>query len=331
MSQYTPRPEDPKTQSPEITMAHALPPAIFLMGPTASGKTALAMELAARLPVDLISVDSAQVFRDMDIGTAKPDAATLQAFPHRLIDLISPEERYSAARFRDDALREMAEITARGRVPLLVGGTMLYFKALREGLADLPQADANLRAAIDADAAARGWPALHAELSQLDPATAARLKPTDAQRIQRALEVVKLSGQPLDTLFAAQRRPPLPYRVLALALLPEDRATLHARIAARYADMLKMGLIEEVITLREKYQLEAGMTSMRSVGYRQVWEMLEGTLPQGELLDRGIFATRQFAKRQLTWLRSMADIERLDPLVAECTARVVQRVREFID
>ena len=310
-----------------------LPQAIFLLGPTACGKTDLAFKLADLFPLDIVSVDSAQVFRDMDIGTAKPDAATLARYPHRLIDLIGPEERYSAARFRTDALREMAEIAARGRVPLLVGGTMLYFKALREGLADLPQADAALRAEIDAAAATRGWPALHSELMQLDPATAARLQPTDAQRIQRALEVVKLTGQPLDALFATQRatlQPLLPYRILALALVPQDRAVLHARIAARFKAMLADGLIEEVEMLRRKYRLDAGLPSMRCVGYRQVWEMLEGQLPRAELLDRGVFATRQFAKRQLTWLRGMGGIESFDPLAADNDSQVLKRVKAFL-
>jgi len=310
-----------------------LPQAIFLLGPTACGKTDLAFKLADLFPLDIVSVDSAQVFRDMDIGTAKPDAATLARYPHRLIDLIGPEERYSAARFRTDALREMAEIAARGRVPLLVGGTMLYFKALREGLADLPQADAALRAEIDAAAATRGWPALHSELMQLDPATAARLQPTDAQRIQRALEVVKLTGQPLDALFATQRatlQPLLPYRILALALVPQDRAVLHARIAARFKVMLAGGLIEEVEMLRRKYRLDAGLPSMRCVGYRQVWEMLEGQLPRAELLDRGVFATRQFAKRQLTWLRGMGGIESFDPLAADNDSQVLKRVKAFL-
>jgi tRNA dimethylallyltransferase len=314
-----------------VADSKVLPPAIFLLGPTASGKSALAFELADRFPVDIVSVDSAQVFRDMNIGTAKPDEETLARFPHRLIDLITPEERYSAARFRADALREMVEITARGRVPLLVGGTMLYFKALREGLADLPQADAAMRAEIDAAAAAHGWLALHAELARLDPATAARLKPSDAQRIQRALEVVRLSGKPLDTLFAAQRTAPLPYRVLALALLPQDRALLHQRIAARYADMLGADLVEEVVGLRRKYQLDADLPSMRCVGYRQVWEMLEGRLPPAELLDRGVFATRQFAKRQLTWLRGMSGIEFVDPFESGLDQRGLQRVREFLE
>lgn len=306
-----------------------LPPAIFLMGPTASGKTALALELAERLPVDIISVDSAQVFRDMDIGTAKPDAATQERHPHRLIDLISPEERYSAAQFCADALREMAMITASGRVPLLVGGTMLYFKALAEGLADLPQADPALRAEIDDDAAHRGWPALHAELERLDPETAARLQPNDAQRIQRALEVLRLTGLPMSALFTAQRTSQLPYRVLGLALVPGERALLHERIAQRFAAMLDAGLVAEVEGLRQRYRLSAELPSMRSVGYRQVWEMLEGRLASAELAERGVFATRQFAKRQLTWLRKMP-AEALDPLLAATDARALELVRRFL-
>ena len=303
------------------------------MGPTASGKTALALELAEALPLEIVSVDSAQVFRDMNIGTAKPDAPTLARFPHRLIDLISPEQRYSAAQFCADARQEMARITAAGRVPLLVGGTMLYFKALSEGLAELPQADPALRAAIDLEAAAAGWPALHAELALLDPATAARLAPNDAQRIQRALEVVRTSGRPLTEFFAAQREaalPSLPYRALTLALVPEDRAVLHRRIAERFSAMLEAGLVEEVESLRSKYRLTADLPAMRCVGYRQVWEMLEGRLSSGELRERGIFATRQFAKRQLTWLRKMAVSETLDPLQADTSARVFELVRQFL-
>ena len=310
-----------------------LPPAIFLMGPTASGKTALALELAERLPLDIVSVDSAQVFRDMDIGTAKPDAATQQRHPHRLIDLISPEKRYSAAQFCTDALREMAMITASGRVPLLVGGTMLYFKALAEGLADLPRADPALRAEIDADAARRGWPALHAELERLDPETAARLQPNDAQRIQRALEVLRLTGLPMSALFTAQRTTQrtsqLPYRVLALALVPGERAVLHQRIGERFAAMLDAGLVAEVEGLRRRYRLSADLPSMRSVGYRQVWEMLEGRLASAELMERGVFATRQFAKRQLTWLRRMP-AEALDPLRQETSERAQELVRRFL-
>ena len=306
------------------------PPAILLIGPTASGKTALALAAASRFPLEIVSIDSAQVFIDMDIGTAKPDAATLARFPHHLIDLITPEQRYSAAQFRSDALRVMAEITARGNVPLLTGGTMLYVKALREGLADLPEADAAVRARIDAEAAARGWPALHAELAVHDPATAARLKPTDAQRIQRALEVVRLSGRPLGDFFDQQQAKTLPYRLLPLALMPSDRAWLHARIAQRFDEMLGAGLVGEVEGLRAKYRLHAGLPSMRCVGYRQAWEMLEGALPAAELRDRGIFATRQLAKRQLTWLKSMADIDGHDCLAAGLEATLLARIERFL-
>ncbi len=303
------------------------------MGPTASGKTALALELAEHLPVDIISVDSAQVFRGMDIGTAKPDAATLERFPHRLINLITPEERYSAAQFCADARQEMAGITEAGRVPLLVGGTLLYFKALVEGLADLPQANPAVRAAIDREAAVGGWPALHAELALLDPVTAARLAPNDAQRIQRALEVLRLTGKPLTEWFAVQREaalPQLPYRVLSLALVPEDRSVLHDRIAERFSAMIEAGLVEEVELLRRGYELSAELPSMRCVGYRQVWEMLEGKLARADLLERGIFSSRQFAKRQLTWLRKMAASETLDPLAANTRERVLELVRETV-
>jgi tRNA dimethylallyltransferase len=302
------------------------PPAILLIGPTASGKTALAFELATRFPCDIVSIDSAQVFRDMNVGTAKPDAATLARFPHRLIDLITPEQRYSAAQFRADALHEMTAITAAGRIPLLVGGTMLYVKALREGLAELPQADPALRALIDAEAATNGWPALHAELARLDPDTAARLKPSDAQRIQRAVEVLRLSGRSLGSFFAEQKSYSLPFNTLTLALVPGDRGELHRRIEQRFDAMLASGLVAEVVALRQKYRLDAGLPSMRCVGYRQVWEMLEGQLAPAELRDRGVFATRQFAKRQLTWLRSMAGLTVIDPLAANSTASVLAAV-----
>jgi tRNA dimethylallyltransferase len=308
----------------------ALPPVILLMGPTASGKTALACEIAKRFPVDIISADSAQVFRDMNIGTAKPDTATLTRYPHRLIDLISPEESYSAARFRADALAALADITAAHRVPLLVGGTMLYFKALREGLADLPDADPALRATIDAEAQLRGWPALHQELAKLDSATAARLAPNDAQRIQRALEVARLTGKPLGEYLAAHRREPLPYRLLPLALMPTDRATLHERIARRFNTMLDAGLIAEVEELRARYQLTASLPSMRCVGYRQTWAMLAGELTRAELRERGIYATRQFAKRQITWLRSMSNLVFLDPFAPSVTTQTLERIAEFV-
>jgi tRNA dimethylallyltransferase len=310
-------------------MKHTLPPAILLMGPTASGKTALAFDIAARFPVEIVSVDSAQVFRDMNIGTAKPDAATLARFPHHLIDLITPEERYSAARFREDALAVMQAIRQRGRIPLLVGGTMLYFKALREGLADLPPADPATRSLIDAEAATRGWPALHADLARDDPATAARLAPNDAQRIQRALEVLRLTGQPLGAHLAAQRQESLPWQFLALALFPTDRSELHRRIAQRFEAMLAAGLVDELEGLRARYRLTLELPSMRCVGYRQAWEMLEGVFPPGELHDRGIFATRQFAKRQLTWLKAMNDLQIHDNNALGMKKTLLKQVESF--
>ena len=303
-----------------------LPPAILLMGPTASGKTAVALWLAERFPVELISVDSAQVFRDMDIGTAKPDAATLREFPHHLIDLISPEEAYSAARFRDDALAAMAAITTRGKVPLLVGGTMLYFKALLEGLAELPQACPATRAEIDAFAAARGWPAVHAELARVDPATAARLHATDAQRLQRALEVFRLTGRPLSALIDEGREQRPAYDFLPIGLLPSERSALHARIAERFDAMLKAGLEEEVAALRQKYRLSPGLPSMRCVGYRQVYEMQQGIAPRAELRERGIYATRQLAKRQITWIGNTLKPEIFDCLSADLCPRIGLRV-----
>lgn len=317
-------------------MSHApapLPPAVFLLGPTASGKTAVAMDLvdrfAHRRPMEIISVDSAQVFQDMNIGSAKPDVETLGRYPHHLIDLITPEQRYSAAGFRTDALAAMADITARGKVPLLVGGTMLYFKALSEGLAELPEADPALRAAIDAEAAAKGWPAMHAELAVHDPESAARLQPGDAQRIQRAIEVVRLTGKTMGHFFGLQQSTPFPYRVVALGLIPDERAWLHARIAQRFDLMLKAGLVDEVIALRRRYSLDAGLPSMRCVGYRQVWEMIEGRLPAGELRDRGVFATRQFAKRQLTWLNSFENIVRVNCQKSGLAATISTSIERF--
>ncbi len=289
-----------------------LPPALALIGPTASGKTDLALEIAARFPVEIVSLDSAQVFIGMNIGTAKPDRETLAQFPHHLIDLVTPEESYSAARFRTDALRVMGEIAARGRVPLLVGGTMLYFKALIGGLADMPSADPALRAAIDAEAAEKGWSALHAELAGSDPATAARLAPTDAQRIQRALEVVRLTGQPLGAFWEKQRTAELPFDLLTVALVAPERKVLHNRIARRFRAMLAAGLVAEVEHLRAQYRLTADLPSMRCVGYRQAWERLAGRLSAEDLEERGIVATRQLAKRQLTWLRAFMDDKQID-------------------
>ena len=279
--------------------------ALFLLGPTASGKTAVAMHLARRFPVEVVSVDSAQVYREMDVGTAKPPPEARAEVPHHLIDIVDPTEAYSAGRFRADALRVANEIHARGRIPLFAGGTMLYFRALTEGLADLPTADAKVRAEIEARAAANGWPSLHAELAAVDPAIAARLEPTDAQRIQRALEVYRLTGRPLSQLQAARSRTDLPFEALQVALEPSDRAVLHERIATRFDAMLAEGLVEEVKGLRGRHRLAASLPSMRAVGYRQVWDTLEGNAPRATLEARGIAATRQLAKRQITWLRSM--------------------------
>ena len=309
----------------------SLPPAILLLGPTASGKTDLALRLADQHPIDLISVDSALVFKDMNIGTAKPDADTLERYPHALVDVITPEESYSAARFREDALAAMADSTARGRIPLLVGGTMLYIKALLEGLSDLPQANPELRAEIDVRAKQHGWPAIHEELAKLDPVTAARLAPNDSQRIQRALEICLLSGRPASALYAEQQQQATPpYQFLSLALLPSDRAWLHDRIALRFKQMLQQGFVEEVEALRTKYTLNAELPSMRCVGYRQAWEMLEGTLPATELEERGVYATRQLAKRQTTWLTNSIACESFDCLQNNNADLVGRRVSEFL-
>ena len=315
-------------------MTHApaagLPPAVLLMGPTASGKTALALEVARRIPVEIISVDSAQVYRGMDVGTAKPSAAERAAVPHHLIDIIDPDQSYSAAQFRADALRLMREISGRGRVPLLAGGTMLYFKALREGLSNLPQADAAVRAAIEAEAGQRGWPALHAELARIDAPTAARIKPGDAQRIQRALEVFRITGKPLSTLQGARVAAAVPYRFVQIALVPAERALLHRRIELRFEVMLAAGLVEELAALRAKYALAPGLPAMRCVGYRQAWEHLEGAYDRATLRERGIYATRQLAKRQLTWLRAMPEPEVFDCFIPDLGAQVLRYVEEQI-
>jgi tRNA dimethylallyltransferase len=286
-------------------------PAVLLMGPTAAGKSALALALAHRLDGEIVSADSAQVYRGMDIGTAKPDAATQASVRHHLIDVIDPDEAYSAARFRRDALQAIAAIRARGRVPVVAGGTMLYFKGLREGLSDLPQAEPSVRAGLDARAARHGWPALHAELARIDAATAARLAPHDAQRIQRALEVHALTGRPLSALQGA-REPTDLGPALVVALVPADRSALHAAIARRFDAMLAAGLVDEVRGLRERFRLDAHLPSMRCVGYRQSLEYLDGRIDTVTLRERGIAATRQLAKRQLTWLRAMDGVRRYD-------------------
>lgn len=304
-------------------MAHTRP-VLVLLGPTASGKTAAVARIARALPIELISVDSALVFRDMDIGTAKPSAEEQALCPHHLIDIVSPEEAYSAARFAADARRLIGDIQARGGIPLLAGGTMLYIKALREGLSDLPEADAALRADIDARAAEQGWPALHAELARLDPDAAARLKPTDAQRVQRALEIVTLTGRPLAESYARREDDaPLP-PMTVLSLEPSDRAWLHRRIEQRFDQMLEQGLVDELRRLRAKYRLDAGMPSMRCVGYRQVWNFLEGEVDASTMRDTGIYATRQLAKRQITWLRSMQIDQRIDCLRDDAADAVLE-------
>jgi tRNA dimethylallyltransferase len=315
---------------PHDSAAH--PPVVCLLGPTASGKTAAALALAADAPVEIISLDSALVYREMDIGTAKPTREELATAPHHLIDIIDPADSYSAAQFVADAERLIAQIRARGHVPLIVGGTMLYYKALTQGLNDLPQADAALRAELDQLAAERGWPALHGMLAEVDPATAARLAPNDAQRIQRALEIHRLSGQPMSTLLARQAEgrtfagaADQRYRVIALE--PSDRLALHARIAQRYDAMLTQGLIEEVERLRARGDLHPGLPSIRCVGYRQVWEYLDGEAGFATMRERGIAATRQLCKRQLTWLRSTPE-----RLVVDCLAPdYVDQVRRLAD
>lgn len=281
--------------------------ALLLLGPTASGKTAAALALARHLPVEIISVDSALIYRDMDIGTAKPSAEEQAQCPHHLIDIVTPEVSYSAAAFRADALRLMDEISARGRIPLLVGGTMLYFKALRDGLSDLPQADEALRRDIDDSAARLGWPALHAQLAALDPQAAARLAPTDAQRIQRALEIVRVTGLTLAEAYARRDMAPPRHRLLSFALAPSDRAVLHRRIEQRFDQMLAGGLLDEVQRLRTRYDLTLAHPSMRCVGYRQAWEYQDGASDYPTLRSKGIAATRQLAKRQLTWQRQFRE------------------------
>jgi tRNA dimethylallyltransferase len=292
--------------------------AYALLGPTASGKSGLALALSKQVQLEIVSIDSAQVYRGMDIGTAKPTAAERAAVPHHLIDLIDPDQAYSAGQWREAAIHAVTDILGRQKVPLLVGGTMLYYRGLIAGLDALPPADTAVRAEIDAEAAKLGWPAVHAELAKVDPVTAKRLPRNDAQRIQRALEVFRLTGTPLSDL-QGRSKSDLPFQVRAFALFPE-RETLHRNIAARFDDMLSAGLVEEVKTLRRKFKLAASMPSMRTVGYRQVWELLEGETDEKTMRERGIAATRQLAKRQMTWLRSFPDLLRLDAGGAQSSA-----------
>lgn len=312
------------------------------MGPTCAGKTGLAVELVRRFPLEIISVDSTQVYRGLDIGTAKPDAATLAEAPHQLLDFRDPAEPYSAAEFCRDARRAIDDIRARGRVPLLVGGTMLYFRALLWGLAPLPEADPALRARLDARAAEQGWPALHGELAAVDPETAARLDPEDGQRLQRALEVYELTGVPLSEHHRRHRRAvelsnsdraggsTFPFRVLPVAVAPDERARLHARIEQRFHAMIEAGLVDEVRALRSRGDLHPELPVLKSVGYRQVWQYLDGEYDHARMVERGIVATRQLAKRQLTWLRGWPELEwfRLDD--PELIPRAAERVAAFL-
>ncbi|WP_312983886.1 tRNA (adenosine(37)-N6)-dimethylallyltransferase MiaA [Atlantibacter sp.] len=294
----------------EVSKA-SLPKAIFLMGPTASGKTALAINLRKTLPVELISVDSALIYRGMDVGTAKPTAAELAQAPHRLLDVLDPAEAYSAADFRRDALKEMAEITASGRIPLLVGGTMLYFKALLEGLSPLPSANPEIRARIEQQAAEQGWDALHRELQEIDPVAARRIHPNDPQRLSRALEVFFISGKTLTELTQTSGDA-LPYQVHQFAIAPASRELLHQRIEQRFHQMLASGFEAEVRALFARGDLHTDMPSIRCVGYRQMWSYLAGEVPYDDMVYRGICATRQLAKRQMTWLRGWEGVHWLD-------------------
>ena len=307
------------------------PLAIFLMGPTASGKTALACALSERFPLDLVSVDSALVYRGMDIGTAKPDPATLARHPHALVDIRDPGQPYSAADFRADALPVMQRISAQGRVPLLVGGTGLYFRALQQGLSDLPEADPATRARLAAEAQQLGWPALHARLAALDPAAAGRIGCNDVQRLQRALEVIELTGRPLSELQRGGTAARFPWRVLKLALLPTDRRVLHERIARRFDTMLAEGFLDEVRALRAPGDLHADLPAIRAVGYRQAWEHLDGQTDAATFRDRAIYATRQLAKRQITWLRSDTGIRIVEPDRPDLGERVRAAVGLFVD
>jgi tRNA dimethylallyltransferase len=290
--------------------------AFVLLGPTASGKSRLALELAARHALEIVSMDSAQVYRGMDIGTAKPSAEERARVAHHLVDIIEPTQSYSAGRFRADCVRAIEDILGRGRIPLVVGGTMLYYRALAQGIDPLPPAEPELRRQIDARAVRHGWPTLHAELARIDAAAAARIAPNDAQRIQRALEVFELTGKPISA-WQASARQELPFRLKAYALVPQDRAELHRRIAERFERMLRDGLVDELAALRKRYDLHPALSSMRCVGYRQAWGYLEGEYGMDALRDKGIAATRQLAKRQLTWLRRLPGLEPASALALE--------------
>lgn len=301
---------------------------IFLMGPTAAGKTDIAVELVERLPCEIISVDSAMIYRGMDIGTAKPESETLARAPHRLIDICDPTEAYSAARFRADALQAIEAILAVGKIPLLVGGTMLYFRALSEGLSELPSADDEVRAKLEADAERIGWGEMHARLVQVDPAAAARIHPNDPQRIQRALEVYEITGRSLSELTRSERRNSFPYPIRKLVVAPPERAALHRRIELRFQQMMEIGFLAEVEGLHQRAELHTGLPATRSVGYRQLWAYLDGELTLDEAIERGIIATRQLAKRQMTWLRHEKNEKWVDGADKNVMNKVLKYLRE---
>lgn len=303
---------------------------IALMGATATGKTALGMQLAQHFPIEIISVDSALIYRDMDIGTAKPSPTEQMACPHHLIDILTPLQRYSAAQFCEEATALINAIHARGRIPLLLGGTLLYFKALQQGLAYLPQADLALRTDLDNKAAQIGWPAMHQQLTTLDPETAARLQPTDSQRIQRALEVYLLTGLPMSHFLASQKQTGAPFNILSLALVPTDRSWLHERITLRFNTMVEQGLLDEVVQLQQNYpSLSLDLPSMRCVGYRQAWEYLAGCYGYQTFIEKGTAATRQLAKRQLTWIRSLK-ADAIDAQSSSLTQKVIDTIEAWL-
>ena len=303
--------------------------AIFIKGPTGTGKTDLAVELRKHFPIEIISVDSALVYKGLDIGSAKPDAATLAEAPHRLIDFLDPSQPYSAAEFREDALREMADITAHGKIPLLVGGTMLYFRALEYGLSALPQADPAIRARLEAEASTHGWQVLHDRLASIDPIAAQRIHPNDPQRLQRALEVFELTGQSLTELQQAEWHDACPYQLLKIALIPEDRGWLHARLVQRFDQMLQQGVVDEVRKLLVRGDLDTHLPAIRAVGYRQIWDYLINEIDYNQMRDRAIVATRQLAKRQMTWLRSEKDVSLYNPQELNLSS-VISNVSAFI-
>ena len=330
-----------------------LPLAICLMGPTAAGKTDLALALSEHLPCDIVSVDSALIYKGMEIGTAKPDKAFLSKAPHRLIDIIEPYESYSVAQFYDDVHQEMQEIINKGRIPLLVGGTMMYYRIIQQGIANLPSADEDVRAIIAKDAEQHGWSYIHAQLAEIDPASAVRIKPTDPQRLQRALEVYRVTGKTMSQLWQEQQDltgkklkgannqeeaqkiddvdgvgglPPLPYKFLNFSIAPQDRKELHQRIEKRFDKMLETGFLKEVESFYQDERISADMTSMRCVGYRQAWDYLDGKLSYEEMRERGIIATRQLAKRQLTWLRSWPNLYQLDTNDTKVLAKALKIV-----